>query len=82
MDLYDANMDLKNYELIPVLRICRDICVLDFVCSTLLARNCDFLSPVEDVIVYFGGCTTYDLPVAVAKTFRRCHCAPTGVDAT
>ncbi|KAA0036347.1 nicotinamidase 1 [Cucumis melo var. makuwa] len=56
---------IKN---ILVLGICTDICVLDFVCSTLSARNRGFLSPLEDVIVYSGGCATYDLPVSVAKT--------------
>lgn len=50
--------------------ICTDICVLDFVCSTLSARNRRLLSPLEDVIVYSRGCATYDIPVHVAKTAK------------
>lgn len=53
-----------------VLGICTDICVLDFVCSTLSARNSGMLSPLEDVIVYAPGCATYDLPVDVAKNIK------------
>ncbi|XP_031114577.1 nicotinamidase 1-like [Ipomoea triloba] len=55
---------------ILVLGICTDICVLDFVCSTLSARNSGMLSPLEDVIVYSPGCATYDLPVDVAKNIK------------
>lgn len=47
--------------------ICTDICVLDFVSSTLSARNRRFLTPLEDVIVYSRACATYDLPVHVAR---------------
>lgn len=53
---------------ILVVGICTDICVLDFVCSTLSARNRRFLGPLEDVIVYSPGCATYDLPAHVADT--------------
>lgn len=50
--------------------ICTDICVLDFVCSTLSVRNRRFLEPLEDVIVYSRGCATFDLPVHVANTMK------------
>lgn len=50
--------------------ICTDICVLDFVCTTLSARNRGFLEPLEDVIVYSHGCATFDLPIHVAKTLK------------
>lgn len=50
--------------------ICTDVCVLDFVCSTLSARNRGFLVPLEDVIVYSNGCATFDLPINVAKTMK------------
>ncbi|XP_057466433.1 nicotinamidase 1-like [Actinidia eriantha] len=43
-----------------VVGICTDICVLDFVCSTLSARNRGFLSPLEDVVVYSRGCATLE----------------------
>ncbi|ONI02498.1 hypothetical protein PRUPE_6G202200 [Prunus persica] len=47
--------------------ICIDICVLDFVCTTLSARNRGFLVPLEDVIVYSHGCATFDIP---ANTYK------------
>ncbi|XP_021803360.1 nicotinamidase 1-like, partial [Prunus avium] len=47
-----------------------DICVLDFVCTTLSARNRGFLVPMEDVIVYSRGCATFDIPVEVATTSK------------
>lgn len=53
-----------------VVGICTDICVLDFVCSTLSARNRGFLSPLEDVVVYSRGCATYDLPVHVSRSIK------------
>ncbi|XP_031287649.1 nicotinamidase 1 isoform X1 [Pistacia vera] len=61
------NNQIKN---ILVVGICTDVCVLDFVCSTLSARNLRFLAPLEDVIVYSHGCATYDLPVHVADTIQ------------
>lgn len=44
--------------------------MLDFVCSALSARNRGFLSPLEDVVVYSGGCATFDLPPDVARTVK------------
>ncbi|KAL9660456.1 hypothetical protein QQ045_025271 [Rhodiola kirilowii] len=55
---------------ILVVGICTDICVLDFVCSTLSARNRGLLPPLEDVIVYSRGCATYDLPTQIARTAK------------
>ncbi|KAF4354012.1 hypothetical protein F8388_009908 [Cannabis sativa] len=62
----------KNNQIkaISVVGICTDICVLDFVCSTLSSRNCRHLPPLEDVIVYSRGCATYDIPVHVARTSK------------
>ncbi|XP_041015432.1 nicotinamidase 1-like [Juglans microcarpa x Juglans regia] len=50
--------------------ICTDVCVLDFVCSTLSARNRGFLTPLEDVVVYSRGCATFDLPLHVARNIK------------
>ncbi|XP_062100427.1 nicotinamidase 1-like [Humulus lupulus] len=63
---------VKNNQIkaILVVGICTDICVLDFVCSTLSARNRHHLPPLEDVIVYSRGCATYDIPVHVARTSK------------
>lgn len=63
---------VKSNEIkaILVVGICTDICVLDFVCSALSARNHGLLSPLEDVIVYSHGCATFDLPVHVARNMK------------
>ncbi|XVE86868.1 hypothetical protein DITRI_Ditri18aG0069800 [Diplodiscus trichospermus] len=63
---------IKNNQIkaILVVGICTDICVLDFVCSTLSARNRRILTPLEDVIVYSRACATYDLPVHVAENIN------------
>ncbi|KAF3777302.1 Nicotinamidase 1 [Nymphaea thermarum] len=61
------------FEIVPqilVLGICTDICVLDFVATTLSARNRGWLSPLEDVFVYSKGCATYDIPARVAKDIK------------
>ncbi|KAI4318456.1 hypothetical protein MLD38_032157 [Melastoma candidum] len=47
---------------ILVAGICTDICVLDFVSSTLSARNLGLLKPLQDVIVYSRGCATFNVP--------------------
>ncbi|KAK2983171.1 hypothetical protein RJ640_018516 [Escallonia rubra] len=57
----------NKIKVLLVLGICTDICVLDFVCSTLSARNRGFLSPLEDVVVYSRGCATFDFPVSIAR---------------
>lgn len=61
---------VKNNKIkqILVAGICTDICVLDFVCSTLSARNRGFLPPLENVIVSSQACATYDIPLHLAKT--------------
>ncbi|XP_043714416.1 nicotinamidase 1 [Telopea speciosissima] len=60
----------NEIKVILVVGICTDICVFDFVASTLSARNRGFLSPLEDVVVYSHGCATYDLPVHVAHNMK------------
>ena len=67
--------DLADFKLfylfkILVVGICTDICVLDFVCSALSARNRGVLAPVQDVIVYSQACATFDLPLHVAETIK------------
>ncbi|KAL5556563.1 hypothetical protein UlMin_038799 [Ulmus minor] len=63
---------IKNNQIekILVVGICTDICVLDFVCSTLSARNRGFLAPLKDVIIYSLGCATFDIPVHVARNAK------------
>ncbi|WOG97419.1 hypothetical protein DCAR_0416759 [Daucus carota subsp. sativus] len=60
----------NQIKVVLVVGICTDICVLDFVCSTLSARNRGLLPPLEDVIVYSRGCSTYDLPVNISRNIK------------
>lgn len=60
----------NQIEAVVVVGICTDVCVLDFVCSALSARNRGFLAPLQDVIVYSRGCATYDLPVRIASNIK------------
>ncbi|CAK7355266.1 unnamed protein product [Dovyalis caffra] len=60
----------NHIKAILVVGICTDICVLDFVCSTISARNRGFLAPLEDVIVYSHGCATFDVPLHVARNTK------------
>ena len=45
-----------------VVGICTDICVMDFVLTMLSARNHAMMPTLDDIVVYAGGCATYDLP--------------------
>ncbi|PON98340.1 Isochorismatase-like [Trema orientale] len=60
----------NQIKTLVVVGVCTDICVLDFVCSTLSARNRDFLSPLEDVVVYSRACATFDIPLEVARSTK------------
>nr|XP_027112784.1 nicotinamidase 1-like isoform X1 [Coffea arabica] len=53
-----------------VVGICTDICVLDFVCSTLSAKTRGLLTPLEEVVVYSRGCATFDFPASMAKNAK------------
>lgn len=50
-----------------VVGICTDICVMDFVLTTLSARNHDMMPSLKNISVYAKGCSTYDLPREVAE---------------
>ncbi|KAK4491189.1 hypothetical protein RD792_001920 [Penstemon davidsonii] len=63
----NAFVDWVKSNEIQTVGICTDICVLDFVCSTLSARNRGFLDPLEDVVVYSKGCATFDFPASLAR---------------
>ena len=55
-------------DAILVVGICTDICVMDFVLTTLSARNHDLMPTLRDIVVYEPGCATYDLPRGTAET--------------
>ncbi|XP_021776260.1 nicotinamidase 1-like [Chenopodium quinoa] len=61
----------NKIESLLVVGVCTDICVLDFVCSTLSAKTRGFLSPLNDVVVYSNGCATFDFPVEVAQISKH-----------
>ncbi|KAG9440696.1 hypothetical protein H6P81_020861 [Aristolochia fimbriata] len=63
-------VEAKKIQLILVVGICTDICVLDFVSTAVSARNHGLVHPLEEVVVYSQGCATYDLPVHVARTMK------------
>ncbi|MEP3246560.1 MAG: isochorismatase family protein [Sneathiella sp.] len=44
-----------------VVGICTDICVMDFVLTSLSARNHDMMQGLVNIHVYDKGCSTYDL---------------------
>ncbi|XP_073034804.1 nicotinamidase 1 [Primulina eburnea] len=69
----------NKIKAILVVGICTDICVLDFVCSALSARNHGLLSPLEDVIVYSHGCATFDFPVHVARNLKVAAAHPQAI---
>jgi nicotinamidase-related amidase len=52
---------------ILVVGICTDICVMDFVLTMLSARNHGMMPSLKEILVYDAGCSTYDLPRAVAE---------------
>lgn len=69
---------VKNNQIKTILVVgtCTDICVLDFVCSTLSARNLGFLKPLKDVIVYSRGCATFNVPLHVARNTKGAMAHP------
>lgn len=61
----------NNIKSLLVTGGCTDICVLDFVCSTLSAKTRGMLPPLEDVVVYSQACSTFDFPIEVAKNSKH-----------
>ncbi|TNE35106.1 MAG: isochorismatase family protein [Alphaproteobacteria bacterium] len=57
----------RNITDLLVVGICTDICVMDFVLTSLSARNHDLMPGLVDIHVYDKGCSTYDLPRSVAE---------------
>lgn len=69
-NLFSDWVKSNDIKVVLVVGICTDICVLDFTCSILSARNTSRIPPLEDVVVYSNGCATYDLPVHVARNIK------------
>lgn len=53
-------------QVLLVVGICTDICVMDFVLTLLSARNHGMMPSLDEVAVHEPACATYDLPLAVA----------------
>lgn len=66
----------NKIETLLVVGICTDICVLDFVCSALSAKNHGILSPLEDLVVYSRACATFDFPLQVARETKHALAHP------
>ncbi|XP_002976575.2 nicotinamidase 1 [Selaginella moellendorffii] len=60
-------INANKIQRILVVGVCTDICVLDFVATMTSVRNHGISPPLEEIVVYAQGCSTYDLPLAVAK---------------
>ncbi|KAG9440694.1 hypothetical protein H6P81_020859 [Aristolochia fimbriata] len=63
---------VRNNEIKMLLAVgvCTDICLLDFVCSTLSARNAGLVPPLEEVVVHSPGCATFDFPVELTRSIK------------
>ncbi|XP_043721456.1 nicotinamidase 1-like [Telopea speciosissima] len=61
----------NKINVILVVGVCTDICVFDFVASTLSARNHGFLPPLKDVVVYSHACATFNCPVQVGENSKE-----------
>jgi nicotinamidase-related amidase len=60
-------INVNRIEVIVVVGICTDICVLDFVVTLVSVRNHGLAPTLQDVVVYEPGCATYDLPREAAE---------------
>jgi nicotinamidase-related amidase len=60
-------VNVNRLATILVVGICTDICVMDFVLTTLSARNHDLMPSLKEIAVYDQGCSTYDLPRGTAE---------------
>ena len=75
-------VNAHRLEAILVVGICTDICVMDFVLTTLSARNHDLMPSLKEIAVYEPGCATYDLPRGTAETLGYGATAAHPQDAT
>jgi len=61
----------NNIKTMIVVGVCTDICVLDFVSSTMSAKTRGLLHMLEDVVIYSNACATFDFPVEVARNSKH-----------
>ncbi|MDQ2096319.1 MAG: isochorismatase family protein [Tychonema bourrellyi B0820] len=56
----------RQLEVLVVVGICTDICVMDFVITMLSVRNHGLSPTLKDVVVYAKGCATHNLTAEMA----------------
>lgn len=56
----------RKLEVLVVVGICTDICVMDFVITLLSVRNHGLSPTLKDVVVYDKGCATHNLTAEMA----------------
>ncbi|CAM8899192.1 unnamed protein product [Rhodiola kirilowii] len=81
MEKYGSNLFIdwiktNQIKKLVVVGVCTDICVLDFVCSTISAKNHGLLEPLEEVVVYSKACATFDFPVQIARETKHALAHP------
>ena len=54
-------IDKHQLEVLIVVGICTDICVMDFVVTIMSVRNHGLTETLKEVVVYTKGCSTFDL---------------------
>ncbi|KAK2437265.1 nicotinamidase [Trifolium repens] len=60
----------NKIKTVVVVGVCTDICVLDFVCSTISAKNHGLLKPLENVVVYSHACATFNVPLEITTNVK------------
>jgi nicotinamidase-related amidase len=63
-------LQLSLESKVVVVGVCTDICVLDFVCSTISAKNHGLLKPLENVVVYSHACATFNVPLEITTNVK------------
>jgi nicotinamidase-related amidase len=56
----------NGIEALVVAGLCTDICITDFVCSAMSARNLALMPTLKEIVVFTRGCATYNLPKIAA----------------
>lgn len=75
-NVYQEWVASNNIKTMVVVGVCTDICVLDFVCSTMSAKTRGLLCPLEDVVVYSNACATFDFPAEIARNSKHGQAHP------
>lgn len=72
----------NQLDLVVVVGICTDICVMDLVLTLLSARNHGLMPSLRDIVVHEPACATYNLPKTTALAMGLPETAAHPRDAT